>query len=245
MAALDSDYELIPAAVDARLRDPSADAAVQATRIRAWLENLDAAAWVRQIAERVATDERLAARLGHHSVEHPNGFDLINLAGALPEPDRLPAYRVRLHIWWPERRGATEDAHNHAWDFSSRILAGKLRFTTYHPDKKGDEFFWYPYTLGSSGAYAEEEIQRVRLARSFDGTLPAGTCYTFNHRQLHRVAPAGDSVVATLVVTGRFLRGGSDIYTEQPRHACGARIPRAPLGADTLRTRLARLAQAL
>jgi hypothetical protein len=71
--------------------------------------------------------------------------------------------------------------------------------------------------------------------------LAAGTRYVFDHRHLHRVVPAGTAIVATLVLTGRFLRNGSDIYTELPRHEQGARLPRVPLGATLLRARLQRL----
>ena len=233
--------DLVPADLDALLADPAADPRTQLARIRGFLAGIDPAAWVRDAARRVLADGGLAERVGQQAVEHPNGFDLINLAGPLPTPERRPAYRVRLHVWWPERRGAVEDVHNHAWDFASAVLCGTLRFLTYSPDPAGEPYYWYPYAFGSQGAFRAEEVRRVHLACGFDGELAAGTRYAFDHRQLHRVVPTGGGVVATLMVTGRFLRDGSDIYAEAPRHERGARLPRAPLGAAALRARLGRL----
>jgi len=233
--------DLVPARIDALLADPEAGPVEQLQRIREFLASIDPAAWVRDVAARIIDDEYLATSIGQRAVEHPNGFDLINLGGALPTIEQRPAYRVRLHIWWPERRGAVEDIHNHAWDFASAVLCGTLRFLTYSPETPGQLYHWYPYTFGSDGDFRKAEVRRARLACSFDGELAPGTRYVFDHRHLHRVIPAGTGIVATLVLTGRFLRDGSDIYTEIPRHEKGARLPRVPLGSALLRERLQRL----
>ena len=106
---------------------------------------------------------------------------------------------------------------------------------------QGEEFHWYSCRFGSDGSFSHHDICRVRLHPTFDATLAAGTSYTFDHQALHRVIPLGDTVAATLVVTGRFLRDGSDIYTEESRDLQGARLPRTPLGPTTLLARLHQL----
>jgi hypothetical protein len=238
---------LIPDDLHTRLSDAHTHPDVQLAAIRQWLNQLDPAAWVAWICDQAAAHDRLAAQLGDNAVEHPNGFDLINLAGALPRLDQLPPYRVRLHIWWPERRDVIEDVHNHAWNFASCVVTGALRFITYAPtsDPQAQWFYWYPYRFGSDGVYTPEHVEQTRLRPAFDAALATGTRYHFDYRELHRVIPLDDQPTATLVVTGRFLRDGSDIYTEQPRHATGARIPRQPLGATAVRERLARLKAAM
>ncbi|MGH2600688.1 MAG: hypothetical protein ACRDJ9_15055, partial [Dehalococcoidia bacterium] len=125
----------------------------------------------------------------------------------------------------------------------SRVVTGTLRFITYTDtsDPGAQRFYWYPYQFGSDGAYTADRVEQVRLRPAFDAALAAGTRYSFHHQELHRVIPLGQQPTATLVVTGRFLRDGSDIYTEQPRHTAGARIPRQPLGATVVRERLTRL----
>jgi hypothetical protein len=234
---------LIPDNLDARLRDPRLDPDTQLTLIRDWLDQLDPAAWLAELCDQVIARTELAGQLGDDAVEHPNGFNLINLAGGVPRPNRLPPYRVRLHIWWSQQRKVIEDVHNHAWNFASRVLTGTLRFITYTPtdEPHAQPFCWYPYRFGSDGAYTAQHVQRVRLRPALDATLPTGTRYSFDHQQLHRVVPLAEGPTATLVVAGQYLRDGSDIYTEQPRHATGARIPHQPLGPEAVRERLARL----
>lgn len=234
---------LIPDGTVKEWSDQRADPHAQLAAIRQWLDHLAAQDWVRTLCERALADDDLAARLGENAVEHPNGFDMLHLTGPLPTAATLPDYRVRLHIWWPERRDGTEDIHNHAWNFASRVITGALRFTTYTPtaDPSAQRFFKYAYHFGSDGAYTDQDVETVRLHPSFDATLTTGTCYTLDHQALHRITPIGDHPAATLVVTGTTVRAGSDVYTEQPRHANGARIPRDPLGANAVRERLTRL----
>jgi hypothetical protein len=83
--------DLVPARIDALLADPEAGPDKQLERIREFLASIDPAAWVRDAAARIIDDEHLAASIGQRAVEHPNGFDLINLAGALPTIEQRPA----------------------------------------------------------------------------------------------------------------------------------------------------------
>ena len=238
---------VLPTDVHALLSDPAQPDIERLTVARRWLDELDPTAWIADLAARLQTDRHLAVQLGQQSVAHPNGFDLITLAGGLPTADRLPPYRLRLHIWW--QAGQTlEDVHNHAWDFCSRILTGSLRFTTYHPTASENslpEFHRYRYQLGGDGDFRDQPVERARLTQGLDAILAAGTTYSFRHDQLHRVTPAGDDVVATLVITGHFCTRGSDIYTEHARPATGARLPARCLDPAEIVTAVTRLADLL
>jgi hypothetical protein len=163
---------------------------------------------------------------------HPNGFDRPTLI------DKQPAYRLRLHVWWPERGVVIEDVHDHAWDFSSVIVAGPMRFTTFAAAENGEEYFAYPHTYNTPGAYSAGEVERCRLIRGLDVTMPAGTVYTFDHAQLHTVTVESDRPVATLVVAGSFRGNGSTVYTRHRRDAERFRQPSTTVTARSLRARL-------
>src|SRR5690348_12511658 len=100
----------------------TADDPEQLDSIRAWLHRTDPGGLVSDVIDAATRDEQLLTHVAEHTIEHVNGFDRITLV------DALPRCRLRLHIWWPERRGTPEDIHNHAWDFGSALLCGQLRF---------------------------------------------------------------------------------------------------------------------
>lgn len=238
---------VLPDSLHTLLSDSARPDAECIAAARRWLDTINAPAWIADLSDHVSRDEQLAVHIGGQSVTHPNGFDLLTLTGGLPAPDRLPTYRLRLHIWWQQH--VIEDVHNHAWDFCSRVLTGALRFSTYQhatpDDRPAQVFYRYRYHFGSDGDFSDQPIERVHLARGLDAILATATTYSFRHDQLHRVAPSPGSVVATLVVTGRFRTNGSDIYTDRPRHTHGARLPAAPLGPQALIDRMSRLAHIL
>lgn len=214
----------------------TADDPEQLDSIRAWLQRTEPGALVSDFIEATTSDERLLTCAAERTIEHVNGFDRITLVNALPH------YRLRLHIWWPERRGTPEDIHNHAWDFGSALLCGQLRFKTYILDPTGEEHWLYRHRYGQPSAYRGGDVERVQLRCVFDTSMPAGTIYTFDHDQIHRVIPEGDAPVATLVVAGALRRDGSDVYTQQPRHHDGFRQPATSVTPEQLHTRLLRLA---
>jgi hypothetical protein len=232
-------HDLVPGTLDSQTLDivtgfhrPD----IQLAAIRALLGSIDARQWIADAIENLTADPQALQAAAAHTIEHPNGFDRLTLV------DALPHYRIRLHIWWPERRGAVEDIHNHAWDFGSVVLAGQLRFKTYTAGETGEEHFVYRHTYGAAGNYRDDEVERCRLVLGLNAVLPAGTQYTFDHRQLHTVSPEGEGPVATLVVTGRLLRDGSDVFVKKARNEDGFRQPTTVISADDLRVRLLRLA---
>jgi len=163
------------------------------------------------LADVLANEERLAW-VAERSYRHPNGFDRLVLHGG------VDARRtVRLHIWWPDEPASVEQIHNHAWDFSSLLLAGSLRFELFQPG--GDiaklHFRTGPPRAGGSG-YRMRALGQTRVSRVFDAQLPTSTVYTLDHRAFHRVARIGTEPTATLIVHGPFRRQESDILADAP-----------------------------
>lgn len=209
--------------------------------------NLDGQEFIRKIHKELKENPEAAAELATRSAKHPNGFDTINLVGDFPKTTAdgiasgpLPPYRVRLHIWWPDEAAVVEDIHNHGWDFSSEVVSGALRFTTYRETYNGDPHFHY--RIRRSSQFDPSDVREVRLSRGLDVTMNAGTKYSFDYRELHRVSPAEQSVpTATLVWIGGYREPGSDIFTESPRHASALRKLGHSWDPETLVSRIGRL----
>lgn len=231
-----SETTVLPVPLRDELRVLRSEPTQQLRRIREFFANVGTVTWVADTLQRLAQNERALTELGEYAFAHPNGFDWIPLERA------LPYYRVRLHVWWPDRAGVIEDIHNHAWDFGSRVLCGQLRFTTYRPSAQGEPYYHYPYRFGDDGSFSSTDVDLVHLEPTFDGSLSAGTVYSFRHTELHRVTPDhNDRPVATVIVAGAMQREGSDVYTEKPRHEEGYRLLKSPYGPEGLRARITSL----
>ena len=126
-------------------------------------------------------------------------------------------HKVRLHIWWPDDR-VPEQIHNHAWDFSSTVLTGALRFQIYQTAPEGEAKLRYrsmPPQRDRTG-YRMRQMGSATLVCAFDALLREGTIYTLNHQVFHRVANANDGVTGTIIIHGPFLREYSDIMADEP-----------------------------
>lgn len=162
------------------------------------------------LAEVLANEERLAW-VADRSYRHPNGFDRIVLHGGIDAQ-----CTVRLHIWWPEEPAGVEQIHNHAWDFSSLLLAGSLRFELFQPGGDIAKLHFRTGPPRAGGGYRMRALGQTQVSRVLDAQLPTSAVYTLDHRALHRVARAGTEPTATLIVHGPFLRQESDILADAP-----------------------------
>jgi hypothetical protein len=211
------------------------DPQVQLSAMREFLASPRVPVWAGDTLEKILKNPDHLTEIAAQSFAHPNGFD------SIPLENRHPAYRVRLHVWWPEDALVTEDVHNHAWSFASRILSGALNFTTYRATDLGAPFFHYPWRLGDDGTYDSGAVRTVNLAPALNACLPTGVYYTFDLNELHRVAPVKtQQPVSTLVILGKMQRNGTDVYTEQPRHDAGYRLLKHPYAPGQLADRLRR-----
>lgn len=192
------------------------------------------------LLDALGTNDRLIAWSAARSYRHPNGFDRIVLMGGTSA-----RITVRLHIWWPDEPANTEQIHNHAWDFSSLLLMGALRFQTY---ADGDAHAKFRYSTlppaGGGTGYRLQPLGETTVSCTFDSRLPAGTIYTLDHTALHRVASLGAQPTATLIVHGPFIRQHSEILADQPL-AEVSQVQVRHFTAPELRHKLDRLRDAL
>lgn len=227
--------KVLPPEVAAEFERLSDRPIAQLSAIAEFVADPSLPAWTVDTIKRILNDEDHLAEIARQSFAHPNGFD------SIPLENSHPSHRVRLHVWWPDAPLVTEDVHNHAWSFGSRLLSGALTFQTYRPAEQGTPYFHYPWRLGGAFAYDSTGVDTVTLAAVLDATFAENTHYTFDLNELHRVAPVKtEQPVSTLVIIGSWQRNGSDVYTEQPRHGEGYRPLKDPYPPQQLAERLQR-----
>jgi len=232
--------KVLPPAVAAEMERLSAHPAAQLSAIREFISGPDIPTWTTDTIRQVLKDPDHLAEIAQQSFAHPNGFD------SIPLENRHPTYRVRLHVWWPDAPLVTEDVHNHAWSFASRVLSGELNFKTYRESDTGQQYFHYPWRIGHRATYDSSAVKTVNLAMTLDACFIENLCYSFDLNELHRVAPVKtERPVSTLVVLGKMQRDGSDVYTENARHGAGYRLLKDPYSPSQLADRLHRYIECL
>jgi hypothetical protein len=231
---------VLPPAVAAELERLSAQPSAQLSAIREFISGPDIPTWTADTIQRILTDRDHLAEIAQQSFAHPNGFD------SIPLENRHPSYRVRLHVWWPETTLVTEDVHNHAWSFASRVLSGDLNFKTYRESNKGVPHFHYPWRIGDKGTYDGGAVETVNLAMALNACFTENMYYAFDLDELHRVAPVKtERPVSTLVILGKMQRDGSDVYTQTARHGAGYRLLKDPYPPSRLADLLRRYLECL
>ncbi|MEQ4718477.1 hypothetical protein [Nonomuraea sp. B19D2] len=120
-----------------------------------------------------------------------------------------------MHLWWT---GIVSDEtiHNHAWDFSSLVLCGSLRFQLLQNVPGGGPYDRYDSTMppgGVPGDYGFELTGHASLEVAVDAEVPAGSFYRMHRDTYHRVlaAPEGAPMTATIVVRGPVRRSFSHV----------------------------------
>src|SRR5215213_3610947 len=132
--------------LEAHLREVfTRDGAVGADA-RAILESLKGRGQLCTLLKSLLGDERRLESVAARSYSHSNNFDKIVLSDA-----KSPAYKVRLHIWWPDDKPAkVEHVHNHAWDFATAIVTGGYMTQIFQRCDDGAEWHEYRYQLPKS-----------------------------------------------------------------------------------------------
>ncbi|WP_327085206.1 hypothetical protein OIE66_22910 [Nonomuraea sp. NBC_01738] len=170
------------------------------------------------VVAELGRDAELRESVAGRSYAHPNGFDRISL---YREPEGV---EVRMHLWWSGVL-SDETIHNHAWDFSSLVLTGTLRFQLLHGAPDGRAYGRYRSSMppgGGVGDYAFTPEGSSSLEVAVDAVVPAGTGYRMHRDTYHRVLASveGAPLTATVVVRGPVRKGHSHILV--PR---GTRMP--------------------
>lgn len=181
--------------------------------------------------------EELAA-VAARSYVHDNGFVKIVLESGEDGDGAL-----RLHIW-PSEGEDDGNIHNHCWDFTSVVLTGTLEYEEFVNDDAGallaEHFAYAPandfnYELRSRGT------QRLRCTRS--GVRDAGDAYEMSGETLHRTRGRHGTTTVTLLAQGPHRREYADVYVTRP--GVPTRVHNTPLTANTLRTQLEAVMQAV
>ena len=159
-------------------------------------------------------DDHGLEAVAHASYSHANGFDRFVLSSA------ASGQKVRLHAWWPDQPRVAEHVHNHAWDFTSVVLSGSLRFELFEWADEGEEGWHYcshpPVFDGTQHVYPFTPLGKRHIEARFSGSLNSGSVYRLDHQVLHRVDIATSDPVVTLMVHSPLRRMTSDIVAPAP-----------------------------
>lgn len=190
---------------------------------------------VSRLFKAVCSDSRWLGETSRRSYRHNNGFDRIVLAVG---PNK--SYELRLHIWWEDDSRLSEGPHNHAWEFSSLILAGKL-ITTDYEVIPGDDYFHYKFLLDPKGgldARVDYEGKKgLRVAKRKE--RKEGDIYFQRAPITHDVTGAEGLTTSTLVLKGPLTSFQSDIF--ELERIQGSKLPNTPFTPQEVKNKLERL----
>jgi hypothetical protein len=184
------------------------------------------------------TIETIAKR----SYSHPNGYDKIVLVSR--DIMELP-YELRMHVWWADQHRSLGDIHNHDWEFSSRVLCGRLDCQEYEAGDYGEPMLRYIYLRSEKARFIlqAQGSGRLKLGRFY--SVWPGQSYSMQRTTLHRAAGAEGCTTATLILQGPTHQLSSMIYRDTESNQGGEPSPLEPLPPSALRSKLQRLADIL
>lgn len=173
----------------------------------------------------INTPDRLR-EVANRSITHSLGFDKIVLIDPRDPQSQQTAFRLRLHLWWPQtRREQPEDlidgVHNHFTDFSSVILKGTLTNQIYEVSERGGGD-WYHYKalpLFSNATNRQSNFPlqgRVTLKCTHEADLVAGSIYHLPYQTLHNSFNDTSSLAATLLIYGQYETQEVDMFRLNP-----------------------------
>lgn len=137
--------------------------------------------------------ERVAVR----SSVHANGFAkiVLHVGGGCS---------VRLHVWHPHNGRWIRDTmpHGHRWEFASWIVIGTLHEITFTEAADGVIYQRLAYRRKADGKQDLAPDGCAPLRTDQTVVHPAGTVYARAHSMIHTATPAGEGLVASLVLQG-------------------------------------------
>ncbi|MFC4013559.1 hypothetical protein ACFOY2_40465 [Nonomuraea purpurea] len=185
------------------------DAGIQA---RLLLREIVSSGELPALLRSVLEDRSYLARVAAASYGHNNGFDKIVLAAG---PDNR--YKLRLHIWWPERDPHSEHVHNHRWTFASVVLAGEMEMEFFALTSGGEPMQRYRYSHPPGEPhFVRDWKDSVEVRTVFAETVGPGSSYWLGESVLHRIVVHGRRLTATLVLQGAGLSPDCDLLSSVP-----------------------------
>ena len=152
---------------------------------------------VRDVLRNLANTAAALEAIAERSSVHANGFAKIVLL-------KGKRSSVRLHVWHRNNGRWVPDTmpHGHRWAFASWILTGELRETTFQEEAGGLRYERLAYRRLPDGRYELRPDGYAPLQPDGAFVRTAGTVYTRDRSVLHTATPAGDGLVASLVLQG-------------------------------------------
>jgi hypothetical protein len=182
---------------------------------RSILESLKGRQQLCALLKSLLGDERRLEAVAARSYSHSNNFDKFVLSDA-----KSPAYKVRLHIWWPDDKPVkVEHVHNHAWDFTTAIVTGGYMTQIFQRRDDGAEWHEYRYQLpknSSEDTYWLEYLGTARLDCALDLFCAEGSTYTISRETWHRVINTQGALTSTILIQGAVVKDGSDVFDVRP-----------------------------
>jgi hypothetical protein len=199
------------------------------------LEIMSALARPRQLSELLRSlraSPQIAAECATKSYKHPLGFDKILLI------DSYPAFKLRLHAWWPGNDPSTPHVHDHRYGLASTIVRGEYHMQLFQRDQSGNPMTEYRevYTGGQSG-WNLETIGNARLQRLASVSFYAGSSYAIAASALHRIIVPPDAMCVTLFLETLSAESSTHVFAE-PGIAVPPVTPMRTLTSDGYEQRL-------
>jgi hypothetical protein len=182
------------------------------------------------------TAHRSGEHLDHGSSHiHRNGFSKISLFR-----NSRVGWNLRLHIWWKPSRDV--QIHDHRWDLSSLVLAGRVRAVNYH-DGPGDDYAVAHYSDAADGGRKSVEAAGTCALRPVASyTLTASDTHSLVYNEPHLLDTSGSETAATLVLTGPPRRNFSRAFIPCSAEVTETVQPPQMLSRDMAMDEAARLA---
>ncbi|MBW4704333.1 hypothetical protein [Micromonospora sp. RL09-050-HVF-A] len=176
-------------------------------------------------------DDSRADAVAARSHPHALGFDKFILA-TFGEFGQL-----RMHVWWPGRPRMREHVHDHRFDFSSVVVAGRLDCRYYHPARSGAVLTRYrESSRDGESAWRFDLVDVVSVRETLAVQLTPGSSYSMPYDLLHRVEAASTTTV-TLMLQGRLSRDWSSVLVDTTE-TVPARVGRRTFDTEEMRGRL-------
>lgn len=142
---------------------------------------------------------------------HANGFAKVRIS-------ERHGVQTRLHIWPEgESRLGDNDPHGHRWAFASWIAVGAGLTETYYTasDPGGVDatmYTMYEYGRREDGEGYLDPVEDAWLRESATFERRTGAVYDCRPPALHKVAPVGADLLATVVIQGRVTERSAPVY---------------------------------
>jgi len=166
---------------------------------------------LKEIIANLEQDNITAENLAKQSYRHENGFTKLLLWG-----NQNSLFRIRLHFW-EGIKNQSSNIHNHRFNFSSHILMGKIKNTTWVLDEEGEQFNYYEYIPRlEKGNYLMANIGNARLRVSDVEIIEEGATYSLQDNVLHASESFSENLITFFieerVSIGEFAKVYSNKY---------------------------------